>query len=618
MDLRTVKVFIASSDELTPERKAFDTLFNHLNSIFNARGVRLELVRWEFLDSSMGLLHKQEEYNREIKKCDICVVMFWQKFGEYTEAELKVADAEMREGRKPIKIYTFFKEPGDISATLQEFKDSFDRVYGHFYGKFDCSDKLQLDFVLQLERYLHSNLVKVEDSQVKIDKVVVAHLDNVGFAAGNEKYKTLRERLQTLEQDITSLDTICQTTPNPTIENMLNEKKAERCKLKEELREHEQLLLGAAVRVAQFAGERISDRMKRAIELFEQGKIREANVVLEEAKYDADEILRGVREVKSVGRQSIDELLLKASYMLVDETLPIDERIVKTEEIYTTAYQLAKECDYEGEKYCELLFSYAEFLLNYAKYDEAIDVYQQILEIGENIQEDYDVKIAKAYNGIGLTYYHKGSLDKAVENLLKSLDIREKKYGVNHPDVGRSCNNIGYVLYRQNKYMEALEYFYRALDIKLKVNGEKHLDTAITYNNIGLVYLENNIDIVQAYSNIRQAFDIKKQVLDKDDIKLADSYSDLGRVLCEKAEYEQAHDCHKKAIYIRRVKLGNKHPNVAKSHYYIGVLYFKEKKYAEALGEFKQAYEIMKDSTPNSIYVTKIRDYIDHIGQLLR
>ena len=226
MDLRTVKVFIASSDELTPERKEFDTLFHHLNSIFTARGIRLEPVKWEFLDSSMGLLHKQEEYNREIKKCDICVVMFWQKFGEYTETELKVADTELRAGRKPAKIYIFFKEPGDISAPLQEFKESFDQVYGHFYGKFDCSDKLQLDFVLQLERYLHSNLVKVENSQVKIDEVVVAHLDNVGFAAGNEKYKTLRERLQKLEQEIASLDAVCQMTPNPTIENMLNEKKA--------------------------------------------------------------------------------------------------------------------------------------------------------------------------------------------------------------------------------------------------------------------------------------------------------------------------------------------------------------------------------------------------------
>ena len=31
--MRIVKVFIASSEELQPERERFDTLFNHLNNI---------------------------------------------------------------------------------------------------------------------------------------------------------------------------------------------------------------------------------------------------------------------------------------------------------------------------------------------------------------------------------------------------------------------------------------------------------------------------------------------------------------------------------------------------------------------------------------------------------
>ena len=231
--MRTIKVFIASSDELTPERKEFDTLFHHLNTIFTARGIRLEPVKWEFLDSSMGRLHKQEEYNREIKDCDICVVMFWQKFGDYTDEELKVADAEMRAGRKPVKIYVFFKEPGDVSQELQEFKASFDEAYGHFYGKFDGVDKLQLDFVMQLERYLHCNLLKVENSQVKIDQVVVANLDNIGFAAGNEKYKSLREALAEIEDDIADLEARDPRTERE--EQRLNTKKRKRAELKEEL-----------------------------------------------------------------------------------------------------------------------------------------------------------------------------------------------------------------------------------------------------------------------------------------------------------------------------------------------------------------------------------------------
>ena len=53
IEKRIVKVFIASSDELTPERDKFDSLLI-LNAIYTPRGIRLEPVRWEYLDSSMG------------------------------------------------------------------------------------------------------------------------------------------------------------------------------------------------------------------------------------------------------------------------------------------------------------------------------------------------------------------------------------------------------------------------------------------------------------------------------------------------------------------------------------------------------------------------------------
>ena len=570
--MRTIKVFIASSEELTPERKEFDTLFHHLNTIFTARGIRLEPVKWEFLDSSMGRLHKQEEYNREIKDCDICVVMFWQKFGDYTDEELKVADTEMRAGRKPVKIYVFFKEPGDVSQDLQEFKDSFDKAYGHFYGKFDGSDKLQLDFVMQLERYLHSNLLKVENSQVKIDGVVVAHLDNIGFAAGNEKYRTLRDRLSKLEQEIVSLEAVCQTTPNQTIENMVNEKKAERYKLREELGEHEQLLLDAAVRVAQFAGERISDRMGRAIELFEQGKVSEANAVLDEAERDADEILRGVKELKSVGKQSVDELMIKASYMLADERYSIDDRIVKVENIYSKTMELAKECDYETEKYEKLLFEYADFLRKYAKYDKALELEKQLLRIRKKLYGLEHPDTASSYNNIGNVYYCKGSYDTALEYYFKSLAIDEKVLGLEHPSTAISYNNIGLVYFDKGDYDTALEYYFKSLAIDEKVLGLEHPDTATSYNNIGSVYYDQG-DYDTALVYYLKALAVKEKVLGLEHPDTAFSYNGMGVVYYGRGDYSKALEYYLKALSIQEKVLGLEHPNTAMSYYNIGNVY---------------------------------------------
>ena len=553
----------------------------------------LETVKWEFLDSSAGPLHKQEEYNRELKTCDICVVVFWQKFGDYTKAELDVAYSELCAGRKPTKLYVFFKEPADASEQMRDFKTSFDKeyAYGHFYGKFSTLDKLQLDFVLQLEYFLGSNLITVEDSQVKVDQLVVAHLDNIPFAADNERYRELRERLTKLESEIVSLEAVCQTMPNPALEAMLNEKKQERYTLRDELEKHEQLLLGAAVRVAQYTGERISERMKRAIELFNEGKVSEANAVLDEAERDADQILNGVKELKAVGKQSVDELLVKASYMLADEKYPIEERIEKTHSIYQKALDLAMECDYEEEKLYKLLFDYCDFLIKYAKYDEAQDVAIRCVELSERLYSENHQDIAASYSMIGLVYNYKGDYDKALEYYFKSLAIREKVLGVEHSSTAQSYNNIGVVYDIKGDYDTALEYYNKALTIRQQVLGDNHPDTAGSYNNIGGVYYDKG-DYDTALEYYNKALDIRKQVLGENHPNTAASYNNIGNVYDDKGDYDTVLEYHNKSLVIRQQVLGENHPDTATSYNNIGVAYHHKGDYDTALEYYKKALAI--------------------------
>ena len=559
--MRTVKVFIASSKELTPERDKFDTLFAHLNEIYTARGVNLKSVKWEFLDSSMGIEHKQHEYNRELKTCDICVVMFWQKFGDYTKEELDVANAELQANRKPVRIYVFFKEPGDISAELQEFKHNFDKEYsyGHFYCTFDCTDKLQLDFVLQLERFLNSSLVKVENSQIKIDEVVVAHMDNVAFAAGNEKYRSLREQLQELNEDIEDLES---SAPLSAIkEERLNKKKQKRNELREQLKEHEQVLLGAAVRVAQFAGERISDRMKRAVALFEQGKVSEANAVLDEAERDADEILKGIREIKTVGKQSVDELLVKASYMLADEQCTIDERVEKTHNIYQKALELATECDYEEKKLYKLLFYYRNFLCKYAKYDEALVIAKRCVELSEKLFGGNHLDTVPSYNNIGAIYLSKGDFDTAIKYFDIVLTIQKQILGEYHSDVATSYNNIGAVHYVKVDYNKALKYYKKALKIRRQVLSVKHPSIANSYNNIGTTY-----DSLGCYDTAlkyyKKTLKIRQQVLGENHSSTATSCYNIGIVYAKKSDYNRALVYYKKALGVFEQTLPSNHPKI--------------------------------------------------------
>ena len=131
--MKIIKVFIASSEELRLERLEFTDMIQQLNKALKPRGIEIEPVKWEYLDSSMGADRKQTEYNNALKECELCLVMYWNRVGEYTVEELTTAWECHKAGDNPKKLYVYFKEPAEGSQELREFKASFTTKYGHFY-----------------------------------------------------------------------------------------------------------------------------------------------------------------------------------------------------------------------------------------------------------------------------------------------------------------------------------------------------------------------------------------------------------------------------------------------------------------------------------------------------
>ena len=124
------RIFIASSAELKRERLELVDLLLDLNIELKAKDVKWKPELWEFMDSSMQEGRKEDEYLEKLKKCEVCVVIFWKALGQYTVEELDVAVAEMKAGRLPKQVYVWFKEPSDgISPELSDFKANFAENY---------------------------------------------------------------------------------------------------------------------------------------------------------------------------------------------------------------------------------------------------------------------------------------------------------------------------------------------------------------------------------------------------------------------------------------------------------------------------------------------------------
>jgi len=624
--MKTIKIFLASSEELKDERLEMTDLVGRLNQTFKGRGIQLELKRWEYLDSSMGDQRKQDEYNDVLRECDICLVLFWRRFGSYTGEELDVAYQCYKDKHKPEKIYVFFKNPDDedVTTELKEFIKSYESRYGgHFFNKFLTIDSLKLEFLLQFELYQKDQLgektIEVRNEHVYVDNEMVADLNNIPFAANNEGFKKRQAELKILDEEIEKkrkeldeknaalqlakeqqtklgidslqmLVDMAQKAVNET-EDGLQELLDKKNKLKKEFEREQQNLFNTARRITEQRGQKISERMARAIEAFESGDAQRADIILDEAEKDFEEARKDFRITKKVSVQALEEQIQRASYKMSNDSIPIEERVSKTLEIYEEADAFAQEINYDQEKYIDFLWDYSAFLERYANYDKALKVCNRLVKLCEDFFGKEHPATTGSYNNIGVIYNKRGDYDKSLEYHPKALDIYEKVLGKEHPDTASSYNNIGNVYMNRGDYDKSLEYHQKALEIREKVLGKEHPDTASSYNNIGLVYSDlDDYDKAQEYH--QKALDIYEKVLGKEHPDTASSYNNIGNVYKNRGDYDKSLEYHQKALEIREKVLGKEHPKTAMSYNNIGNVYKNRGDYDKSLEYHQKALEI--------------------------
>ena len=75
---------------------------------------------------------------------------------------------------------------------------------------------------------------------------------------------------------------------------------------------------------------------------------------------------------------------------------------------------------------------------------------------------------------MGLCYSCKGeSYQEAERTLNKSLAIKEKTFGKNHPEMVFDLSNLAWLYYWQSQHKKAEEKFSQILEIRKKTLGEK-------------------------------------------------------------------------------------------------------------------------------------------------
>ena len=653
--MKTIKIFLASSEELKDERNTMADLILHLNKLFKGRGLEFDLEKWEYLDASMTGMRKQDEYNEVLKQCDICMVLFWRKFGSYTGEELDTAYKRMRQNDKPYKIYVFFKNPNsdEISQELKDFIANYEQRFGgHFFCKFQNVDTMKLEFLLQLENYqkdlIGEKAIEVRNEHVYVDYEALVDLNNIPFAAQNEGFKKMQSELASLYEDIeklrqelekneTALEKAKQMQAsdpdNPGFkmfvemaqqgiektENNLQDKINKKNKLEEDFEREQQNLFNTARRITEQRGMIISDRMNRAIEAFESGDAKRADIILDEAEKDADQALADIRIAKQVGLKSLEELILKTSTKMSNLSIPIELRVTETLKIYEKADKLAQEIGYADDKYAKLLFDEAEFLKKHAFHEKSSTVYELVISKIERVYGNNFSGLIPIYNAIGELYYVQSKYEQQKEWHTKALNLAIKCYGIQNIETAESYNDLGIALEHLGDIKNSLDCIQKAYNIRKTLLGENHLDTAESYNNLGCYYSQMGDD-EKAIDFHKKSLAIREK-LSNNSLLVSQSCNNIGSSYYQLGDYSLAREYFLKSKDIIVSNLGIQHPDYADVCNLLALIAEAEHKLDESLNLYMESLRIQervfgKDSIPYALVCGNIGCLYFYMGKM--
>jgi tetratricopeptide (TPR) repeat protein len=126
----------------------------------------------------------------------------------------------------------------------------------------------------------------------------------------------------------------------------------------------------------------------------------------------------------------------------------------------------------------------ASDLIDAGHLEEALKLYQSVLDIQRKELGDTHAKVGTTYYNIGIAFYLQQKHAEAIEYMEKSLGIRIKA----RVDVGDTYYTLGLVYNDWGRQEKALHCYETAAKVQLANLGECHPSVGDTYNNMAAIY----------------------------------------------------------------------------------------------------------------------------------
>ena len=191
-------------------------------------------------------------------------------------------------------------------------------------------------------------------------------------------------------------------------------------------------------------------------------------------------------------------------------------------------------------------------------HESARPLYERALAIHEKVLGPDHPDTARSLNNLAGLLKTLGDYEGARPLYERALVIDENILGPDHPDTARSLNNLAGLLKALGDYEGTRPLYERALAIHEKVLGPDHLETALNQHELA-VFLREHGRVDEALPLQQTAVDSIERTLGADSLVAATAYSAMGALLNLKDDKIGAERNFRRALEIRREKLGPDH-----------------------------------------------------------
>lgn len=566
--MKYIDIFLASSiTDLHIERMELGNYIRSLNDKFHSLGIYFRLHMCEDLSEEVEQKRKQDTYNEIIEKCDYFYIMVWNRIGKYTLEEFDVAMKKFKDINSP-KIMTFFKEvEGDIPKDVMAFMSRMDQELQHYYTKFSSIDSIKLKMILDWASNPDIQMtVEFKDSNVILNGENFSDIDlnKLPFYGNHSAINQLKEELIKIDNDF--FDAKKRSRENPDDDSAWQqcfELSKKRTELRENLHKYEMQLLEVSSRFIHVgsSGEYITPRTKKAIALFDEGKIEEALNVLDEEEY-LNERNQAIEKAQIINNEL--KALLKERITKIDiiKAKGITQESAKEiEELYQDASDFEKTYDlgYESR------LGYLQFLATQNKYTKAIDLGEKLYFSLKSRDNYKDSLYADVINILSLLYLDTNCLENAEKYSEECLELRKSLNDINsgesfdddlvsvHINLAAIKERVGKIDEAKSLLIEAISFFEKKLIARHTLEQKKSLATC--YNNLATIYQDLG-EYEKSMQFHTDALNLRKEIAqnNNDDAlnSLANSFHNLS-FLCNRCyDFNSAIEYSQEAISIEK------------------------------------------------------------------